>query len=149
MKKVSSRLLLTASVLGFSLLGTIGSAKSDTKTPLKKDLSYCEIDLDKNGELDYVFFFESSDSKKKLLITMNPRNKSKNLSMHMDFKKAPNLFMKCRHGAKLRQGRTVTGGAAKKITVPAGAYVYLYSPESSSSAVFWKNNKLQRTWLTD
>lgn len=106
-----------------------------------KNISACEIDLDKNGETDLAFVIQNSEGCK-LIVLMQINGAYKAFLL---FNRCENMNLSCNYGYSLKE--TTTGNLEGKEFKTNGTFLLLSNPESSKVAFFWTGNKFKKVWI--
>lgn len=128
----------------FALSITFLNSTSNKAIPLKY-ISGCQIDLDKNGELDLAFIIESSNGSE-LIVLMRKEGRYKS---YLLFKECDHMNLSGNYGFNLVATNAGKGKLEKRKVKTNGTYLLLSKPESSKIAFYWDKNKFQQVWLAD
>jgi hypothetical protein len=113
-------------------------ANSDSELKVKSS-SFCELDLNADGQIDMAFLAES---KLFVFIKEGPTYKSQVLSTNA---KEMKLFCQKPNSIKETKANKQLG---KTIRINSD-YLKLVQPESSGVVFYWKNSKFEEVWIAD
>ena len=131
-------------IYGLSLFfSTTSVAESANQIPLLKQMSSCELDINKDGNPDIAILVETVSGREAIVLVRNENGYNSFLVRG----NSQNMLLSCYSGNSIQE--TQAGKGKGKVYKTMGTYIKLVQPEGASVAYFWNGSGFTEVWTSD